>query len=61
MSHQILQGGECVAGHGLTGGLNQPVVPVFGACDGLGLGPAAEFVLDCRPDERAWDLCNPAL
>jgi hypothetical protein len=40
MSHQILQGRESVAGHGLTGGLDQPVVPVFGSGGGLGLGVA---------------------
>jgi hypothetical protein len=105
MSHQILQGGECVARHGLTGCLDQPLVPVLSASDCLGLrvarwlwqtrknrldksiqqgmerlltpdnpqvvtgyvlkssgdpifalgqlGPPAQFVLDCRPDERA--------
>jgi hypothetical protein len=37
MSHQILQGGDCVAGHGLTGGLDQTVVPVLSSGDGLGL------------------------
>jgi hypothetical protein len=36
MPHQILPGGECVAGHGLTGGLDQQVVPVLGASDSLG-------------------------
>jgi hypothetical protein len=37
MSHQILEGGECVAGHGLTGCLDQPLVPVLGSSDCLGL------------------------
>jgi hypothetical protein len=112
MSHQILQVGECVAGHGLTCGLDQPVIPVLtpGDCLGLGvarwlwqtrknrsdksiqqgmerllspdnpkvvtgnvlkpsrdpifalreLGPPAQFVLDCRPDERARTCVPPS-
>jgi hypothetical protein len=112
MCQQILQAGEGIAGHGLTGGLDQPVVPVLGSGDSLGLGvdrwlrqagkhgfdksieqsverllapdnagivtghafkpsrnqvlgfgqlrPAIEFVLDCRPDERARTCVPPS-
>jgi hypothetical protein len=35
MSHQILQGGACVACHALTGSFDQQMVSVFGASDGL--------------------------
>jgi hypothetical protein len=36
MPHQILPGGECVAGHSLPGSLDQQVVPVLGSSDSLG-------------------------
>jgi hypothetical protein len=112
MSHQILQGGECIARHSLTGGLDQPLVPVLSSSDCLGLrvarwlrqtrkngfdksiqqgmerlltpdnpqvvaghalkssrdpvfalselGPPAQFVLNCRPDERARTCVPPS-
>jgi hypothetical protein len=37
MSHDILQGGRCIASYGLTGSLDQRMVSILRSGDGLGL------------------------